>query len=88
MDVVRIVLLHALDPLSFSGESKPPGRELIESSARKLLSEFIELGDTARDPDLPNPASATPQRKRFSDLSNGEKSENVGMKPGDWMCTK
>lgn len=89
VDVVRILLLYALDPLVISGENKPPGRELVESSARKLLSELVELGERPPDPDLPMPASITPQRKKQSlDFSENETSENIDMKPGDWVCTK
>ncbi|KAL8464370.1 hypothetical protein ACS0TY_034047 [Phlomoides rotata] len=89
VDVVRLLLLCALDPLVISGESKPPGRELVESSARKLLLELVEFGERPPDPDLPKPASITAQRKKQSlDLSDNKSSKNVDMKPGDWVCTK
>ncbi|KAL8480441.1 hypothetical protein ACS0TY_026572 [Phlomoides rotata] len=51
MDVVHLLLLCALDPLVISGESKPHGRELVESPARKLLLKLVERPP---DPDLPN----------------------------------
>ncbi|KAI3454939.1 hypothetical protein Pfo_011602 [Paulownia fortunei] len=89
VDVVRILLHYALDPLVISGENKPPGRELVESSARKLFSQLIELGETHPDPDLPKPASVTSQRKKQClDSSDNERSKNVEMKQGDWVCTK
>ncbi|KAL8556512.1 hypothetical protein ACS0TY_004092 [Phlomoides rotata] len=89
VDVVRLLLFCVLDPLVISGESKPPGRELVESSARKLLLELVEFGERLPDPDLPKPASITAQRKKQSlDLSYNKSSKNVDMKLGDWVCTK
>lgn len=88
VDVIRILLNYALDPLTFSEKNKPPGRELIESSSRKLLLELIELDDTSRDPDLPKPESTTVRAKESSDLLDGRKSQNDGLLPGDWICTK
>lgn len=91
VDVVRLLLNFALDPLVLSGEvdNKPPGKELIESSARRLLSELVELGETPPPPDLPKPASVPRQRKEHSlDLSNDESSKNIDMKPGDWVCNE
>lgn len=89
VDVVRILLFYALDPLVIFGESKPPGSELVESSARKLLLELVEFGETPPDPDLPKPASITaPKKKQSLDLSDNKSSKNIEMKPGDWVCTK
>ncbi|KAL0415738.1 UNVERIFIED_CONTAM: hypothetical protein Slati_3405700 [Sesamum latifolium] len=87
VDVVRILLLYALDPLVISGENKLPGKVLLESSARKLLSELIELGDTPPDPDLPKPVAVTSQRRKQSvDLLDNKTSKNVDMKPGLGVC--
>ncbi|KAL7139507.1 hypothetical protein ABFS83_09G056700 [Erythranthe nasuta] len=89
VDVVRMLLFYALDPIVISGENKPPGRELVESSARKLLSELIELGDTTLDPNLPQPAPTNTRRtKQLLDLSDNESSKRGDVKPGDWVCTK
>lgn len=89
VDVVRILLLYALDPHVISGENKPPGRELVHSSARRLLSQLIELGETPPDPELPQPAAINSQRRKQSlDLSDNDSSRKVEMRPGDWMCTK
>ncbi|KAK6148148.1 hypothetical protein DH2020_019060 [Rehmannia glutinosa] len=89
VDVVRILLLYALDPLVISGEGKPPGRELVESSARKLLSQLVELGETHPDPDLPKPAKVTSQGKKQSlNSAVNRSSKNVEMKQGDWVCSK
>lgn len=96
VDVVRIILLYALDPLVISGESKSPDMELVESSARKLLLELVEFGERPPDPDLPKPASIiTAQRKKKSpelsdnrkEISDYKSSKNIEMKPGDWVCT-
>ncbi|KAH6800801.1 hypothetical protein C2S52_001265 [Perilla frutescens var. hirtella] len=90
VDVVRILLSFALDPLVYGEvENKPPGRELYELSARRLLSMLVKLGETAPDPDLPKPASVDHQRKKPSlNLSDSESSKIIDMKPGDWVCSE
>ncbi|OVA01704.1 zinc finger protein [Macleaya cordata] len=85
VDIVRMLLIYALDPLVHSRE-KPNGREHIEASARKLLSELIELSETSPDPALPKPA-VKPARKPQT-IVDIEKSQNIEMKKGDWMCSK
>lgn len=91
VDVVRILLNFALDPLVLAGDvqNKPLGKELVESSARRLLSELVELGETPSVPDLLKPASVAQQRKKQSlELSDNKSSQNIDMKPGDWVCTE
>ena len=34
---MRILLFYALDPIVFYEGEKPPGREILETSARKLI---------------------------------------------------
>ncbi|CAA2962524.1 zinc finger VAR3, chloroplastic [Olea europaea subsp. europaea] len=89
VDIIRILLLYALDPLVISGGEKPPGRDLIDVSARKLLSKMIALSETPPDPELPKPVVITSQKKKQSpDSVVDERSRNAEMKRGDWMCTK
>ncbi|KAM7482932.1 hypothetical protein LguiB_007515 [Lonicera macranthoides] len=89
VDIVRILLLYALDPVVISGEEKPHGRELIEASARKLLSKLIELSDTAPSPDLPKPTSKDTHKKgKTLNFVDDERTRDVEMKRGDWMCSK
>ncbi|GFP84628.1 zinc finger protein var3 chloroplastic [Phtheirospermum japonicum] len=89
VDIVRILLLYALDPLFISEENKSPGRELVESSVRKLLLQLTELGETYRNPDLLKRASIISQRKKQPlDLPVNESSKDIEMKQGDWVCTK
>ncbi|XP_058227599.1 zinc finger protein VAR3, chloroplastic isoform X2 [Rhododendron vialii] len=86
VDIVRILLFYALDPLVVSDGEKLPRRALVEASARNLLSELTLLGETSPDPALPMPAAqASPQKKRS--LSFVE-DKDVEMKRGDWMCPK
>lgn len=88
VDIVRILLFFALDPLVTSGE-KPPGRELVEVSARKLLSELIELSDTPLDLALAKPAAVPPHRKeQHMNLTDDIIPQNDQMKKGDWICPK
>lgn len=89
VDIVRILMYYALDPLVISGEEKPPGRELIETSARKLLSKLLQLSETAVDPSLPMPAAKALQKKKTSiSFMDDELSQTAEMKRGDWMCPK
>lgn len=88
VDIVRILLFYALDPLVISGGEKPVGRELVESSARKLLSELLDLSETPPDPALAKPAVKVPKRKEQTLSVADEMSKNVEMKRGDWICPK
>lgn len=89
VDIVRILLFYATDPLVFSGGQKPPGRDLVESSARELLSQLVELSETPPDPELPKPATkARPAEKRSIHFVEDNLSQDVEMKRGDWMCPK
>ncbi|XP_011035621.1 PREDICTED: uncharacterized protein LOC105133362 [Populus euphratica] len=89
VDIVRVLMFHALDPFVISGGQKSPGSELIESSARKLLSELIELSETPQDPALPKHIpKAYHKKERDIDFMDGQLCDNVEMKKEDWMCTK
>uniref|UniRef100_A0A2K1Y8Y5 RanBP2-type domain-containing protein n=1 Tax=Populus trichocarpa TaxID=3694 RepID=A0A2K1Y8Y5_POPTR len=89
IDIVRVLMFHALDPLVISEGEKSPGSELIEASARKLLSELVELSETPHDPALPKRTPKTPDKKeRVVNFTGGILRENVEMKKGDWICTK
>lgn len=90
VDIVRILLSYALDPLVISGGEKPPGRECIDISARNLLSNLAKLSETSNNAELPMPANRTPRRKEKSQKTisgnDDEELKNVEMKRGDWMC--
>lgn len=90
VDVVRILLSYATDLLVHSEGEKPQARENVEASARKLLSELIELSDTTPDSSLPKPAVKIPrQKEQFQKVLDDEKRyQNVEMKKGDWICSK
>ncbi|KAJ8637280.1 hypothetical protein MRB53_011547 [Persea americana] len=90
VDVVRILLSYATDPLVHSDGPKPQARENVEASARKLLSELFELSDTTPDPSLPKRAVKIPRQKEQSQKVIGDEKQyqNVEMKKGDWICSK
>ncbi|XP_057952653.1 zinc finger protein VAR3, chloroplastic [Malania oleifera] len=89
VDIVRVLLFYALDPLVISDGERPPGREVVEASVRKLLSGLVELSDTSPDPALPKPASKVSyEKERLVNFVDDEMSQNVEMKRGDWMCPK
>ena len=89
VDIVRILLSYALDPLVISRGEKPPGRECIDVSARNLLSDLTKLSETSFDAELPMPAAkAPPRKKKIITGNDDEEFKNVEMKRGDWMCPK
>ncbi|KAG1334885.1 zinc finger protein VAR3, chloroplastic [Cocos nucifera] len=90
VDVVRILLSYAVNPVNLSGGENPSVKENVQESARKLLSQLIELSDTTIDPSLPKPAVSTPAQKEPSQKlgSRNKHPPNVDMKRGDWLCPK
>jgi hypothetical protein len=87
VDVVRILLLHALDPVLISGEKMPHGRECINESARKLLSKLVELSDTAPNPDISIPEPRTILKTKKTESLFGQ-TKDAELKKGDWMCSE
>ena len=92
---MRLLLLYAIDTKSLSGENSL--NEIVQESARKLLSEIIILSDTAIDPSHPKPAFLTSSKQQSSDKSHamarglvgkGRETTPTEMKMGDWLCTK
>ncbi|XP_077230747.1 uncharacterized protein LOC143863852 [Tasmannia lanceolata] len=90
VDIVRILLNYAIEPLILSEGVKSQVRGNVEASSRKLLSELIELSDTSPDPSLPkdlaNPSHKKEQLQKVT--KNDKQSQNVEMKRGDWICSK
>ncbi|KAF5176988.1 Zinc finger protein var3 protein [Thalictrum thalictroides] len=86
VDIVRMLLIYALDPLVLSGGERPQGREHVEAAARKLLSELSELSETPPDPSLPKPAVKPPKQQGEKTMVR-EPSQSVEMKRGDWTCS-
>lgn len=92
VDVVRILLSHALDSQLISGGGKPPGREDIELSARKLLSELVELSESSTAPAPPKLLTKQLKPKEPKDqsisLMSAKVSKDDDAKLGDWTCPK
>ncbi|XP_015069634.1 zinc finger protein VAR3, chloroplastic [Solanum pennellii] len=83
VDIVRVLLIYAFDSAVISSGAMPPGSELIEVSARQLLSELVELSETPIDPDHPTPAPKASPRKKESVGSRTDGLEDVEMKRRD-----
>lgn len=89
MDIARLLLTYALDPLVLSGGDKPSGREHVEVSVRKLLSELSELSEKPHDAAAVKVDMKSPSRKeKPSKFTKDALSQDVEMKRGDWMCAK
>ncbi|XP_010549061.1 PREDICTED: zinc finger protein VAR3, chloroplastic-like [Tarenaya hassleriana] len=58
VDIMRILLFNALDSLVISRGERPPDKELVDESSKKLLLELVELSQNSPDPPaLPKPAT-------------------------------
>ncbi|CAL1354553.1 unnamed protein product [Linum trigynum] len=141
VDLVRIILFYALDPLVISDGQRPAGRENVEGAARKLLSEMVELSERTAAPEPLKPAATKSGNRKIqfvheaddktatksgnrkiqfvhdaddktsngmatkgsnrkakfireagdkasNSFGGGQRSEDVEMKRGDWMCPK
>lgn len=87
IDIVHLLLFYALDPLVITEGDKLLVRELIDASARKLLSQLTILNETSIDPSVPMPSSKSPQKKeKTAKVIDNVPSNNVEMKRGDWIC--
>ncbi|CAI0380628.1 unnamed protein product [Linum tenue] len=90
VDLVRIILFYALDPLVISDGQRPAGRENVEGAARKLLSEMVELSERTAAPEPLKPAATKSGNRKiqFVHEADDKTSNDVEMKRGDWMCPK
>lgn len=89
VDVMRLLMFYAMDPLVISGGQKPPGRELAEVCARKLLSKMVELSENTPSPaPLKQTAKAPLAEKKAVENLDDNMSADSNMKRGDWMCPK
>ncbi|KAJ6848774.1 zinc finger protein VAR3, chloroplastic [Iris pallida] len=91
VDVMRILMTYAVDPVLQSGVDNPSFKEHVHESARRLLAELTKLSDTTIDPDLPPPSVQQSSKKEPSQKSQkvtvkNKKSQDVEMKKGDWLC--
>ncbi|XP_026386774.1 zinc finger protein VAR3, chloroplastic-like [Papaver somniferum] len=79
VDIMRMLLVYAVDPSA----EKPNGWEYVETSARKLLSELIELSETTLDPALLKPVVKPTQRRGSREhVGRHERREHVGKHEG------
>lgn len=83
VDIVRVLLIYAFDSAVTSSGATSPGSELIEVSARQLLSELVELSETPVDPEHPTPVPKASPRKKQSVGSRKDGAEDVEMKRRD-----
>ncbi|PKI44187.1 hypothetical protein CRG98_035424 [Punica granatum] len=88
VDVVRLLMFYAMDPLVISGGEKPPSRELAESCVRKLISKLVELSESTPSPPPPKQTARAPlpEKKAVENFSDNV-SNDIKMQSGDWTCT-
>ncbi|EPS62654.1 hypothetical protein M569_12135 [Genlisea aurea] len=80
VDVMRLLLTYALDPVIGSVENKPCLNERVQESVRSLLKEMVEI---RIDDIIPENASTGEIEGRGVSPKS-----NMPMKQGDWICPK
>ncbi|CAN0902271.1 Zinc finger protein VAR3, chloroplastic [Linum grandiflorum] len=104
VDLVRILMFYALDPLVISNGQRPAGRDTMELAARKLLAEMVHLSEKIADPAPVKPLATKKVDRKvqavhkpddkantvYKSPGDGQRSmsQNVEMKRGDWLCSK
>lgn len=78
VDVMRILLTYALDPITGSVENKLCQNEVVEESVRKLLNEILQFSI--------NEAYSEPWKEKSIPLPQGK--SDAPIKQGDWLCPK
>lgn len=86
VDIMKYILSYASNPSMSSEYNNLYSRELVESSARNLLRQMIDVsfGDSA----LTLPASEQCQLYAGNEHPPRPIRQNVEMKRGDWICPK
>ncbi|KAK4793879.1 hypothetical protein SAY86_011873 [Trapa natans] len=85
VDVMRLLMFYAVDPLVTSGNQMSPRRERAEVCARKLISKLVELSESTPTPAPLKQTMKAPSVEKKAILDNNV-STNAEMKRGDWMC--
>ena len=92
VDIVRILLLYALEQSVNLDGAKLASRVQAELSARRLLSELVELTEAPPEPGLIKPPGNESYKKNVSGNVSVKKDskvpKNVDTVRGDWTCTK
>ncbi|CAI0380629.1 unnamed protein product [Linum tenue] len=79
VDLVRIILFYALDPLVISDGQRPAGRENVEGAARKLLSEMVELSERTAAPEPLKPAATKSGNRKIQFVHEADDKTSNGM---------
>ncbi|KAL9681997.1 hypothetical protein QQ045_013790 [Rhodiola kirilowii] len=89
VDVVRILLMYALDPLVIGGEEIPPGVSLFVESAKRLLSKLVELSETVPEPPaVQQVVKVSKPKERTQSFVDDVQTQNAELMRGDWMCPR
>ncbi|KAL9247484.1 hypothetical protein vseg_020912 [Gypsophila vaccaria] len=85
VDVMRLLLFYALDPMVISGAVRPTSMEQAESSARRLMSMLMDLSEASASPtsvELPK------KKEKIVNSTTTMQSEATEQWSGEWTCPK
>nr|GMD66152.1 zinc finger protein VAR3, chloroplastic-like [Ipomoea batatas] len=88
VDVMRLLFIYGLDPISGSVENKPCLNERVKESVRKLLKEIVEFSkaEGAYETNKALIPGRSSTQQIAANCRDGQM--KVPMKQGDWLCTK
>ncbi|KNA09259.1 hypothetical protein SOVF_155050 [Spinacia oleracea] len=89
VDVMRLLLTYALDPIVTSGVASAPNIEQAESASRRLLSLLVNLSEASSGL-APRQSSEKLVYKREQSVNSRDAllSQDVEKNKGDWTCPK
>lgn len=85
IDLMRFILSYASNPM-MNGAATFSNQELVASSVRNLISEFVKLSSTNFGTKCGNPS-----QNQFTGVygqSSRFRGQNIEMKRGDWICPR
>ncbi|CAH9075940.1 unnamed protein product [Cuscuta epithymum] len=92
IDVMRVLLAYAFDPVNGSVANKSLLKmKAVKSVIRKLLHDVVKISAVPIDPNLPPPIIKKPPPKVKQPPPTPKKRvgrDDVEMKKGDWLCPK
>ncbi|KAK9684250.1 hypothetical protein RND81_10G196600 [Saponaria officinalis] len=85
VDIMRVLMFYALDPMLISGAVRPASIEQAESSARKLLNMLMDLSEASN---YPASAELPYKKEKIVNSTSTVQSEDTERWNGEWVCPK
>ncbi|XP_021736340.1 zinc finger protein VAR3, chloroplastic-like [Chenopodium quinoa] len=89
VDVMRLLLTYALDPVTISGAVSTTSIEQAESASRRLLSLLVNLSEASTGlPPREFSENSAHKKEQSVNSRDAALSQDVEKKKGDWTCPK